>query len=1148
MPNPQAHSTIPLTLLSMLAIGCDHAEPEQLGSLPAEVTLVDGLAAAACAPGTHPRVLDPEIDSEVRQGAAAGSVVCDSDVTCESLDCGVGECFEEAGSASCLCPTGYDGSSCTECAPGFARNEDGHCTQAADAPASLTSPSEPSTLISTSGHRVQFGTCGAGAACADEIPMTGRVSPLFAEVDLAMQQFMKTRCANSAVLSFSRKTSEEGEARRVYKRGFGRDWGSATPGLAHCPEDTGYSGSADYTLPDTPHQIGSGSKFVTAAVVREQIEDRINTTGLDDWINDATEAEVLDPVLDLLPHHVTKYLDQFSAGAECPPIVGPGGCLRSGCGGSGPDVGWLQMTVGDLLGHSAGIDGSVLVDWEDGVITNVGLLRGHSSWGDWMADHNELRSRTKFQTQLDDARQYLADRLGVPLSDVMFVNNYDALDGEDPLDESLVVAAGRCLANTPSGQTQTDIDNTYYTYQNGNYAVLQRISAHLNGLSGGPGRFSSPNGFPELHAGSALDEFLTDLDIAEGVIAEHSIQNRVLGRSPGRTDPVPQRREYQGGTYSPLASNKSRPFCVWNGSTCDFQDWEDDQNNTVGLRLPWDFQVGYFTLGGGGWEWNNRPPDVYHYQNSEGRNPGAGGLMVEAPALLKVANLYYAKALDPRQGVLRETCDPPPEPDPEDPDPPPQVDCSSTGTKGGDMGGAKARIRQLAGGGLELIMPPRDGQGRLTTAPDPATWTTATWNEADDVDFVVAVSQSQDEAEVGSPGYEMDRYVSYALSRVDWDAVDEMIEGQARTVVGMAMNSSSNTYLWYEDDHREAKVGTPPEHGADATSPAGYKLPSTRIGSDIVGVGISNSDVVYVWYDDGHRSYGSSTNPGTSTASYTLPPGQAYEDIVAMAIASDNRVYSWYRDGTRAIGTSRNLDAHGVASYTLPPGQTADEIADIAIDWANGDTVYTRFRDGSITTGTSWNLDAADYDRGWVAGMTMHDGDTTIWYTNGYMRRMAGSPADNMVEPTIIEARSFSTPPGYEPYDIVGAAQTAGGTRFWWATEETSWGMATPEPMTYPNWPSTTVMDAVDMGRNTGGTVYSWYSTNARARGDIWDLAAEMVAGGYGPSQDAWNIAGMAIDSGSGDGKVWVLYKDGAVSRGSSGNVGQTYWPPPPTG
>ncbi|MEM9454407.1 MAG: serine hydrolase [Myxococcota bacterium] len=1131
----QTRTSPSLALLALLAVGCDDVRPsddrtqplaDQTVAAPSSVRDV-----AQCEPGTHPRITDPALDGVIGMDLSADQVECIPDSSCDALDCARGECLEEGGVAACACPAGYDGQSCDQCAPGYALDDVGQCQPDTEPPTALTSESNPVAAISTvstSGHRVQWGNCGGGAGCADEIPMTGTVSPLLREVDIAMAQFVKTRCIGSAVLSISRN------GRRIYKRGFGRFDGSSTPGLAHCPEDNNYNASSDYTLPDTPHQVGSVSKYITASVVRDMIADRIQQRGLGGVYSDPTEALVLDPDLELLPTHLLRVLDQTRPDSLCPPVSSPGACARAGCGGNGPDTGWQQMTVGDLLSHTAGLTGAAIPSWDSSVITQTAALRGYNSWGDWDDDHDDLRARTKVPGELDDARDYVANALGVSANNVFFVSTYNAIDGEDPLDESLEIAAGRCLSHTPVGQTATSPNNTNFGYQNGAYSVLQRIAAHLHGESGGADRFSSPNGFPELHDDSALATFLEQHGLEDGVIAEHSIQSRVTGRSPGLTDPVPSRREYSGGEYLQFAPNKNRPFCVWNGASCSFTAWSDDTDNSAGLRLPWDFEVGYWTWENGVLEFINQPRDIPHYYNTEARNPGVGGLMVEAPALLRVANLYYARSTDVRQGAWRDTC----------------TNCGSAGQKGGDMGGARARVRQTAGGTLNLNMPPRNGANRLTTSPDPANWTAASWSEPSGVDFVVAVSQSADEAQAG--GYTPERYVSYALSddRVDWDAVDEMIEGQARRVVGMAMNSSSNTYLWFEDDHREAKVGNPGVPGVEATAPANYALPSTRIGSDIVGVGIAPNDRVYTWYDDGHVSVGISTDLDHHTASYaySLPPGQAYEDIVAIAISSESRTYSWYRDGTRAIGYSADLDYYGVgdSDFELPPGQTADEIAGIAIDWAHDDRVWTRFRDGSIAEGSSWHLDVHGYDRGRVAAMTMHDGDTTLWFANGYMRRMAGSPADNMVTPTILESRQYSAPAGYEPSQIVGAAQTAAGTRFWWATEETSWGLTAPDPMTYPGWPSTGVNMLLDVARNTSGDVYSWFNTEARAQGDIWDLGATAIHANFDLSQHPFLVEGIAIDSGpSGDGFVWTLYSDGAVSRGRTWDLGEAYWSAP---
>lgn len=1112
-----------LTLLGGLW-GCDSELPSDYELEDDAVASEVGAPSLACGPGTHLVMPDAEIDGD------ASAPRCETDISCGTLDCGSGECLEEGGVAACVCPPGYGGDACEQCAVGFEDDEAGGCVRSEVEAQALDLVSENAVAASASeGHRVEFGDCGGGAGCADEIPMTGRVSAFFREVDIAMAQFLKTRCAGSGVVAVSRN------GRRIYKRGFGKVAGSAAPNLAHCPEDAGnYEASAPNTLPDTPHQVGSVSKFVTAALVREQIEDRIVQQGLTWKYADASEALILDPDLELLPPGILRYLDQTRGDSVCPPITA-GTCARSGCGGNGPDARWQQMTVGDLLGHTAGLASGVMPDWETGVIPEAGVLRGYDSKADWDADHAELRSRTKYPNELDAGRAYLAGKLGVSQNNVIFVSNYDAVDGEDLLDETLKITAGRCLSATPVGQTDSNPSGVDQGYQNGAYALLGRISAHLSGELGGDPRYASPSGFPELHEGSALDSFLVEHGLEDGVVAEHSLQSRVTGWSPGRTDPVPDRRAWDGNTYIPNVAAKNRPFCVWNGNDCDFGPWSNDTNNGVGLRLPWDFGFGYWSFEPGGLQFINAPHSIPFYYNTEARNPSTGGLMVEAPALLAISNLYRAEAEDVHQGTPRQGC----------------TTCGGTSQKGGDMGGARARVRQISTGSansrtITSSLPPRNGAGRLTTEPLTSNWTNATWTEPSGVDLVVALSQSADES--NSNGYAMERYVSYGLSRVDWDAVDLELSRQSRRVVGMALNSSSRTYLWYADDHREAYLGQPDLLGNQATTPRAVSMPSSRIATDILDVAISSGGDVYAWYDDGHRSRGTSWNldADDDVVDYSLPPGQTYEDIVGIAIAADDRVYSWYADGTRAIGRSWDLDYHGVGSYSLPPGQTAEEIVGIAIDWADDSHVYARFRDGSVTEGTSWNLDAYGYDRGNIAGMSMYGGDTTLWFSNGYMRRMAGSPADNMGVPTILESGEYGVAPGYEPEDVIAAAEIDdGGVRFWYSDGTTSWNTNPATNSTYPGWPSTQPGSLSGVGRTSDGTVYSWYNTGARAVGTFSNLGSEGIQSSYDAPQHHLNLAAVAIDSSGGDGRVWAIYRDGGVSRGRSWNLGQQVWDAP---
>jgi hypothetical protein len=1124
MHNSPASNTRRLLSLLLLAgmPGCDDTDdvPGVVAENAIDPPVESAIAEIECPAGSHLVVADDELEDD------APPIRCEADASCSALDCGAGACLKEAGYAACVCPPGYEGLACDTCASGYVRDDAGQCSAraAAEAPASLLAPDGPMLAASVDGHRVEHVTCGGGSACPDEIPMTGRVSDLFEEVDMAMAQFMKTRCAGSGVVSFSRGN------RRVYKRGFGKTRGSAAPNLAHCPEDAGnYQATAPHTLPDTPHQTGSVAKFVTAAMVREQVWSRIQQRGLLWKYDNPTEALLLDPDLELLPPALLRYFDQTRSDAVCPPITS-GTCARSGCGGNGPDARWQQMTVGDLIGHTAGLASGVMPSWES-IIVDADLLRGYDSRNDWVAEHEELRSRTKYPASMDAARSYLAGRVGASSHhDIFFVSNYDALDGEDLLDETLKVTAGRCLSATPQGQSDGSPSAANQGYQNGAYALLGRISAHLNGETGGDPLYSSPNGFPELHEGSALDTFLMQHGLEDGVIAEHSIQSRVTGSSPGRTDPVPDRRAWDGETYIPREAAKNRPFCVWSGNTCSFNAWANDTDNATGVRLRWDFGIGYWDFSG--LNWINRPRSIEYYYNTEARNPSTGGLMMEAPALLRLSNLYRAESMDVHQGSWRNSC---------------TTDCDGTSQKGGDMGGARGRVRQMAGGSPNVPMPPRTPSGRLQLEPDTTNWSSATWDEPDEVDLVVAVSQSEDEEPNSS--YNMEQYVSYGMSRVDWDAVDLMLERQAIRVAGMAFNSSSRTYLWWEDDHRTVHSGLPYALGHETTSPADVTFPSSRNATDVVGISIAPGGGVYTWYDDGHRSRGNSWNLDAhdDVVAYSLPPGQTYEDIVGISIAADSRVYSWYADGTRAIGTSWDLDAHGVGSYSLPPGQTAGEIEGIAIDWAGDSHTYTRFRDGSVTEGRTWNLDAYRYVRGSIAGMSMHGGDTTLWFRNGYMRRMQGSPADNMDIPTILEAGEYAVAPGKEPSDVVGVAEIdGGGVRFWYDDETTSWNDNDAVAVEYPSYFSARVSTLAGIARTTDGRVYSWYTSTPRAVGTIHDLDAESTNTSFQSPQDPFALVAVAIDSSAGgDGRVWSIYSDGAVGRGRSWNLGQQYWPAP---
>lgn len=802
-----------------------------------------------------------------------------------------------------------------------------------------------------------------------------------------------------------------------------------------------------------------------------------------------------------------------------------GGCA------SGPDVRWQSITVGDLLGHSSGLRGA-FSEWST-TIQNTEATRGYASKADWDAEHADFMARTHYPTEAATARAYVADLLGVPDSDVIFLNAYPASTDDNPGDEILRDSARRCMSATPAGQSDSNPSGSI-TYENQAYFVLERIASHLNGENGGSGLFSSPGGFPELHEGSVLDDLLLSLDIDEGIIAEHSLQSRVSGFAPGQVDPVPERRDYDADadTYTLVAPSVNRPFCVWDGSTCDTDPWWNDGDNTIGLRIPWDFTLGELTEEDG-WFSYAPPPSVRVHYNTPGLTSGTGGLMAEMPAFLRILDKYWVNDFDVHQGLLRQGC----------------TNCTAWGDKNGLLNGSDAFAASTSAPvPFTRPVPPRDSNGWLTREPDTDQWTSPGFNLPSGIDFAVAAAQSSDEQ---SSGYNPETFAVYGLSRVDWDAVDAEIAASSQRVVGMSVNDDANTYRWFADGHREIRDGVPNALGALLSSATGIDLPSTREGEDIVGMAISTDEKVYTWYSDGHRSVGNSLDLDSSTGQpivrYSLPPGQAYEDIVALAINSDNRVYSWYSDGSRAIGTSYDLDYYGTGSFTVPPGQTPDEIVGIAIDRNNGDGVYAEFRDGSTARGRTWELDMFDYDRGNIAAMSMSEGDTTMWYANGYRRRMEGSPADNQDTPTILERGAFVLPAGYEASDVIGVAEIgSNGHRFWFDDGTSSWNDDGAVAVDWHDWPNMSSGHLSGIARASNGTVYSWYDSGRRTVGTASDVASTGTSAAYDAAQHPFNIAAVAIDSGSGgDGYVWTIYHDGTVSRGRSWDLGQTVWPAP---
>jgi len=161
---------------------------------------------------------------------------------------------------------------------------------------------------------------------------------------------------------------------------------------------------------------------------------------------------------------------------------------------------------------------------------------------------------------------------------------------------------------------------------------------------------------------------------------------------------------------------------------------------------------------------------------------------------------------------------------------------------------------------------------------------------------------------------------------------------------GIAMSKNNTVYTWVDNARKDSTdnpkvyvyTGTPTDLDAYTNAGTGnlgdilsnsapeVTLPSGYTAYDIVGIAIAKSnDHVYVWYDDGKVSEGTSTNFAAyaQPATFTTAGGSGGlpRDIRGVGIAANDRVYAWFGNGKASSGWSRDLDAYlAPYTYTLP--------------------------------------------------------------------------------------------------------------------------------------------------------------------------------------------------------------------------------------
>ena len=489
------------------------------------------------------------------------------------------------------------------------------------------------------------------------IASTGQTHEIFKPIDDVIKQYMRMRCVGGAVMGISVF------GKVVYLRGFGNLNGAPTDDPEYL-EACGDVYNASDVMPGlalpaptpvqpwTPFRIGSNSKCVGGALLRDAVKAQL----LGDA--DADDSLVEDAVLCDTPGSVPESIREVMCGDVPPPLPlitvsgsrpncdndNPcpygGTCVDNGSndfcddcpagfGGvdctvdltscpnlsAQADARLQDLTFGHLLGHTSGFPRSA----PNGitiVTNNFDTLRDLDSEADWMNQEQQLTADGGFPD----------GNFGVEFPDFP-----DAKSDIDPgyfvprptMPDIMKARFGACLLSDPGSNE---------SYSNTNFAFVGHLVEHITGLN-----FGGKTGKPDLHNGSALEDFLQSrlgVPLATQGTPEGIFVSQDVLRLRHPQEPV--YRHWESGTYYPLQTDQKRPHCLWNGSVCSFSDFVSGA-----VRYTWDF-VETLTLA------------PYRGGGNDGAG-STGSLAAEAEVFLEFMSRYWVGGggSDPRYGRTR---------------------------------------------------------------------------------------------------------------------------------------------------------------------------------------------------------------------------------------------------------------------------------------------------------------------------------------------------------------------------------------------------------------------------------------------------------------------------------------------------------------
>lgn len=207
-----------------------------------------------------------------------------------------------------------------------------------------------------------------------------------------------------------------------------------------------------------------------------------------------------------------------------------------------------------------------------------------------------------------------------------------------------------------------------------------------------------------------------------------------------------------------------------------------------------------------------------------------------------------------------------------------------------------------------------------------------------------------------------------------------------RPIVDKAIAANDRVFTWYHNGQVSSGTSTHPSAHSGLVS---YTLAPNMAPEDVRAIAIAPNNWVWVWYEDGTFSAGSSTDldaylardPNTTVS---LPAGYSLSYVLSVDIAANGYVYVWYDNGMTSAGTTSDFDAHiGPRSYSPAAGKSRYTIRAMGIAKSN-DHVYTWHNDGTVTEGWSRDLDQYGGPVAYSVPNTVYDAakNYPTWYSN----------------------------------------------------------------------------------------------------------------------------------------------------------------------